>query len=311
LSRVIATLGMTIILLMNSGLPMAAWHVNAANRILSQLMLSRLQDKAAMSRAEGHFDLAGHIVSTWHSLGAYRLGIAYEQEGLVPQALTAYREAASPSEMALDTPRLADAYTRMGRLMLASGQPEQAAEVLRRALELTAQGRHKPLRALAATFLAQAVYQQTGQLDLARPYLEEAVGLYRNAYIVDQYLQLAQRYVEHGDTNSALQIAVRAQRLEPENTWTAHHLGMVYLRRGELADAEKWFKQAISLAPDNEHPHVWLGLAYRQMGRWSDAITEFEIAMRLNPAETWYRQLWQETVMSQQSGSQAAGQNLP
>ena len=52
---------------------------------------------------------------------------------------------------------------------------------------------------------------------------------------------------------------------------TAYHLGSAYLKRHDLASAEKWLNQAAELAPRDSEVQYRLGLLYTQAGRKEEA----------------------------------------
>jgi len=63
-------------------------------------------------------------------------------------------------------------------------------------------------------------------------------------------------------------------------------LGLSYLQRNELPQAESAFKKLTNLAPDDPLGYASLGLTYLQAGRYSEAEKQLRRARELDPAST-------------------------
>src|SRR5688500_19481069 len=68
-----------------------------------------------------------------------------------------------------------------------------------------------------------------------------------------------------------------------EELYTARMLGVGYLQRNQLAEAEAQFKKLTELAPDDPVGYANLGLTYLQGGRYADAEKQLEQAHDLDP----------------------------
>ena len=68
-----------------------------------------------------------------------------------------------------------------------------------------------------------------------------------------------------------------------EELYTARMLGIGYLQRNQLAEAEAEFKKLTELAPDDPVGYANLGLTYLQGARYSDAEKQLERARELDP----------------------------
>ncbi len=71
-----------------------------------------------------------------------------------------------------------------------------------------------------------------------------------------------------------------------EDLYTTRTLGLSYLQRNQLPEAEAEFKKLIDLAPDDPLGHASLGLTYLQAGRYADAEKALHRARELDPAGT-------------------------
>src|SRR3712207_9287807 len=85
---------------------------------------------------------------------------------------------------------------------------------------------------------------------------------------------------------AALTAAAGACRSEPasvEELYTARMLGLSYLQRNQLPEAETEFKKLTRLAPDDPAGYADLGLTYLQAGRYADAEKQLRRARDLDP----------------------------
>ncbi|MFL5616715.1 MAG: FG-GAP-like repeat-containing protein [Gemmatimonadaceae bacterium] len=79
--------------------------------------------------------------------------------------------------------------------------------------------------------------------------------------------------------------AVMACRKKPapvEEIFSTRMLGLSYLQRNQLAEAETQFKKLIDLAPDDPLGYANLGLSYLQSGRYKDAEAQLRRAHELD-----------------------------
>ncbi|HWE42907.1 MAG TPA: FG-GAP-like repeat-containing protein [Gemmatimonadaceae bacterium] len=78
--------------------------------------------------------------------------------------------------------------------------------------------------------------------------------------------------------------ACRKKQAPVEELYTTRMLGLSYLQRNELPEAEAQFRKLTELAPDDPLGYANLGLTYLQAGRLDDAEKELKRARRLDPA---------------------------
>ena len=75
----------------------------------------------------------------------------------------------------------------------------------------------------------------------------------------------------------------RQEHASVEELYTTRMLGLSYLQRNQLAEAESSFKQLTKLAPDDPLGYANLGLTYLQAGRFDDAEKQLKRARDLDP----------------------------
>ena len=75
----------------------------------------------------------------------------------------------------------------------------------------------------------------------------------------------------------------RQEHASVEELYTTRMLGLSYLQRNQLSEAESSFKQLTRLAPDDPLGYANLGLTYLQAGRFDDAEKQLKRARELDP----------------------------
>src|SRR5688500_6656884 len=78
----------------------------------------------------------------------------------------------------------------------------------------------------------------------------------------------------------------RPERASVEDLYTTRMLGVSYLQRNQLPEAEAEFKKLTELAPDDPLGYANLGLTYLQAGRYAEAEKQLHRARELDPAST-------------------------
>ena len=85
---------------------------------------------------------------------------------------------------------------------------------------------------------------------------------------------------------TAATVACRQERASVEDLYTTRMLGVSYLQRNQLPEAEAEFKKLTQLAPDDPLGYANLGLTYLQAGRYDEAEKQLQRARELDPAST-------------------------
>ena len=92
---------------------------------------------------------------------------------------------------------------------------------------------------------------------------------------------LAYLYMQgHGKKGEALDLAIRAYRLAPNDAGVVDTLGYALLKEGRTDDALKALKHAVSLVPDNPSMQYHLALAYKERGEKALALESVQKALR-------------------------------
>lgn len=78
--------------------------------------------------------------------------------------------------------------------------------------------------------------------------------------------------------------ACRSERVSVEELYITRTLGLSYLQRNQLSQADSTFKRLIELAPDDPAGYAYLGLTFLQAGRYAEAEKQLRRARKLDPA---------------------------
>jgi Flp pilus assembly protein TadD len=95
--------------------------------------------------------------------------------------------------------------------------------------------------------------------------------------------------IKQGAFAVALILAATTCRSKPvpvEELYTHRMLGLTYLQRNQLPEAESEFKKLTDLAPNDPLGYANLGLTYLQAGRYDDAEKQLRRARELDPGST-------------------------
>ncbi len=90
----------------------------------------------------------------------------------------------------------------------------------------------------------------------------------------------------YGAVLVAAATACRSERAPVEELYTTRMLGLSYLQRNQLPEAETEFKKLTKLAPDDPLGYADLGLTYLQAGRYEEAEKQLLRARELDPGSS-------------------------
>ncbi len=188
-------------------------------------------------------------------------------------------------------------------------RPEQAVEVLEKAIE-NEQDRRPDMFVMLA-----ALYQLQGKTDLGRTTFDRALSafpdndelLYDYGLFLDTLgsqeeamslmQELIKRQPEHGEAlnyvgyswadksihlDKALEYIQRAVKLKPDNGYIRDSLGWVFYKLGRIEEARQALEEAVRLSKDEDYAiYDHLGDVYLELGRKEDALDAYEKAYAL------------------------------
>jgi len=75
---------------------------------------------------------------------------------------------------------------------------------------------------------------------------------------------------------------LRSLTVNPQDADAQHQLGLIYLKRGNLAAAESYFQNAQKIDPSDPDYHYYLGRAFEAREDWPKALEQYEETYRLD-----------------------------
>ncbi len=179
-----------------------------------------------------------------------------------------------------------DLRTRLGLLQLYDKQEEAALRTLQETLQID------PDQTLAHKALSQ-FYARNGKPDKSLHHRAEVLRIAGGA--PDDFLQLADQFLELKKPHQARLILEKARFDHPEHPALAARLAIATLRDGDTAAASRLFRQAEALAKDSGHPsardvldanfQIEYAGALRQAGDRAGAENRLRNAIRAIPPE--------------------------
>jgi predicted Zn-dependent protease with MMP-like domain len=139
-------------------------------------------------------------------------------------------------------------------LLVRASEGDDDRELVERGLELARRGGRLARRAGDAALAAElalvegAALNQLGRSGEALPRLGEAAEELPGS--VEVLLEQGVALFELCRFDEAQDVLLRAERLDPDDPWTQHHLGLVAERRGDADEARRRFARARKLAPE-------------------------------------------------------------
>jgi protein O-mannosyl-transferase len=86
-----------------------------------------------------------------------------------------------------------------------------------------------------------------------------------------------------GRSDEALRCYLNALQQAPTNNTARYHLGLEYLKRGELGQAVAMLKQVIGTGPESAPPHLYLASALQKQHETGEALEHYREAIRIDP----------------------------
>ena len=235
------------------------------------------------------------------------LGLDMYGRGLVPEAVSHYREALrlkpdfdaahvnlgnalARSGKAADAaaefneairlrPDNTDARTDLGNLALAAGRYDEAIEQYEAVMRIRPSDPVAPVSCAEAHYRKANAYGNAGRVGDAASEYSQALRLRPNFRQARANLGLALATEEKwAEAIAELEQVLRA---EPGYVEAHAYLGFAYAGAGRLAEAIGQYEEALRLKPDVAEVHYHLGVALRRAGRLPEAAVHFEAAARL------------------------------
>ena len=166
-------------------------------------------------------------------------------------------------------------YLRMGEALRKTGDLEGAATAFKSAAELA------PKHSTPRLELAM-VYEAAGKMNESRQMYEEVLKMDPDNPVALNNVAYAK--ADSGvDLDQALALAQRARSKAPQDSNVLDTLGLVYFKKGLTGDSVRVFTELVGREPDNATYHLHLGMAYLKNGNIGQARHELNAAQRGRP----------------------------
>jgi Tfp pilus assembly protein PilF len=250
---------------------------------------------------------------TQQAESAFRLGQQLHMAGRFPEAEQIYRQVIAA------TPRQADAVHALGALLLQTGRPDAADEMVRRAIDLRPAVEFQMTRANVLLALGRpaeaaqcarivvkarpssaAAHQVLGHALCDGLDAEGAVDAYRQALRFDPSLPDLRN-----NLGTALRLAGRLEeaerelRLAPPDPGSLVNLSSVQKERGSFADAEATLRRALAITPQNPVLLYNWSLLMNLLGRPDEAWAGWEQRFQAGavPMRSFSQKAWMGDVL--------------
>ena len=165
----------------------------------------------------------------------------------------------------------------IGLVALQTGKPEQAVEIISRAISYNA--------------AVPALQISLGNALQASGLPDRAIEAYRTALRLDDrnpvaHNNLANVYTQQGRLEQSRKHFQRALELQPD--YAPAHLGRgnILIARGQRDEAARCYQRALDLQPAYPEAHCYLGIILKNKGRAAEAIKHLEEALAQRPNYT-------------------------
>jgi len=98
-----------------------------------------------------------------------------------------------------------------------------------------------------------------------------------NVRRANSHFDLAADHISNGRLEVGLRELLLAERLDPENARIQHGLGIAYLQRGKVEEAQQHLRRAIDLQPEYHEARFNLSTLYLSLERYDDCIEQSAI----------------------------------
>jgi Flp pilus assembly protein TadD len=201
-----------------------------------------------------------------------------------------FKEAAEYYRLAVATdPQFGPGHCNLGRVLLASRQPDAA--IARFESALSAKVRSEGANVAAHRNLG-FLLDHAGRSDEALFHLAEAVRLNPDDALAQQ--ELGVRQYRRNELAAALEHFNQAAVLKPDSALGWNNLGIVLQRLGRNADALACFRRCVELDPSDVHGRLRLATAFAAAGDVKTADAQYREAWRVDGRwpEVLIREAW-------------------
>jgi tetratricopeptide (TPR) repeat protein len=245
----------------------------------AELQRSRIDDAIKQFVAALEMEPRDSAAQFGLAVGYRRKGMleeAAEASGAMDAAVTSYRRALE------DSPNDASLKSRLGAVLMLTGELEEGETLLREVLA------SQPYSAEAEHYLGR-VELRRGRLEPARQHFVRAARLEPDSGLYRMYVAWAA--LEANEMTTALRELDTALKLDPTLGDAYWLRARIRIRAGTVRDALSDLQKAIELNPSRTDAWAAMGESHYQLGQVREAIADFEKAVAGSPERGywWYR----------------------
>lgn len=207
------------------------------------------------------------------------LGVAYQQQGKIDQALLEYKLA-----IELDPPGAIGAYNNIAEIYMNRGELEEAIQYFNLAIELDPAQSAIPLANLGHCYTCLGRREEA--LRAYEESLKKNPGMANQDVRLEVLTALAKLYIELHRLEEARAACEAALERAPHSMDALATLGEIQFQQGEYGAAIETFRKALAVNPmtlRNLMVHRLMALAYYKMGHFDKAAAEYKRANTWHP----------------------------
>jgi Tfp pilus assembly protein PilF len=220
------------------------------------------------SDARRHLELAFKADPTF-AVAKYNLAVLTEKEGKYDEAVSLYRGAFEAD------PTLDLAVENLGVILEASGQSDAARRLYEEAITRNPEAVYPRIR------LARLSHRDG---DASRAVTLAREALQYDATSVDAYRVLAHLYAENKKNQLARLIAVRGQKLAPDDPHLIYALALVAQNEKDVAGARRLLNKVIAADPAHVEARITLARMALEVRDWKTAEPQLRALIEKEPA---------------------------
>jgi serine/threonine protein kinase/uncharacterized protein HemY len=161
------------------------------------------------------------------------------------------------------------------------GSVDSAIKLLERAVQLDPQSAAS-YAALSEAYETKNIFNPDPQwTKLASEYADKAISL--DSYLAAGHTTLGMVKMRAGDTAEAEKQFHAAAELDPKSAVPHRDLGLLYEKTGKADQAAEELKRALQLNPKDWKTYMAAGLGAYQAGRFQESASAWEMALKLEP----------------------------
>jgi len=116
---------------------------------------------------------------------------------------------------------------------------------------------------------------------------------------INDAIKISVGYLRAGDLHNSADILKKVLKIQPDNIYALHFLGLVHYQREEYKSAIEYITKTIQLAPTYAEPYNNLGIIFKTLRQKDEAIRYLHKALQINPnldtAHTCLGHIYHET----------------